>query len=456
MSNIPLDAGFTSFALALRQFKQEVSACDNKSRLGIAILRPEGCLYRYEIDVFMEEARNEFIIERLVKALLWMVGGNEIRIAGPMNLVSSLQEAYRIGGAREFDYRFWSKVYGQPFCITRCEYEELPPPKPLSHSLGGYLNLKRIGLDIGGSDMKLTAVNEGQAIASQEIVWDPKNQEDIRYHQKAIYRALKEGIDELGGDVNAIGISTAGVIVDNQPMVSSLFIRVPEEEFDQVKRIYTDIIARLEKELRHRIAFSIANDGDVTALAGAQSLDSGAVLGVSMGTSEAGGYVDTKGNLNQWFSELAFVPIDLQIEGALDPWSLDVGVGSQYLSQDAVIRLAQNANIVIDSSLSPAEKLSFVQNLVEKGNERAEEVFASIGRYAAHAIAFYSEFYHLRHVLLLGRVTSGKGGDILYQSALETLQNEFPDLAHIQLHMPKGTLRRLGQSLAAASLAEIG
>jgi hypothetical protein len=59
-------------------------------------------------------------------------------------------------------------------------------------------------------------------------------------------------------------------------------------------------------------------------------------------------------------------------------------------------------------------------------------------------------------VLILGRVTSGEGGVILLERAKEVLEKEFPEInERMQLHIPDENSRRVGQSVAAASLPEI-
>ena len=141
-------------------------------------------------------------------------------------------------------------------------------------------------------------------------------------------------------------------------------------------------------------------------------LNDGGVLGVAMGTSEAGGYVDLNGNITGWLNELAFVPADYCEQAMVDEWSGDYGCGVKYFSQDAVIKLAPAAGIELDASLSPAEKLKVVQQLHSQGDERAKKIFETIGVYFGYAVACYAMFYEIKHVLILGRVTSGEGGNI--------------------------------------------
>ena len=173
-----------------------------------------------------------------------------------------------------------------------------------------------------------------------------------------------------------------------------------------------------------------------------------------MGTSEAVGYVDKNGNLTGWFSELAFMPVDFYTGAEVDEWSKDFGVGCKYFSQDAVIKLLPQAGIELDENLTLAEKLKAVQKLLEEGNKGAEKIFETIGTYLAFTIPFYAEFYDIKHILILGRVTSGRGGDIVLETCKKILASEFPEFKDIDIRMPSEYMRRVGQSIAAASLAE--
>ena len=179
-------------------------------------------------------------------------------------------------------------------------------------------------------------------------------------------------------------------------------------------------------------------------------------MGMAMGTSEAVGYVDADGNVLGWLNELAFAPVDL-FEGAMaDEWSTDIGVGCKYFSQDAVIKLAPRAGITLDESLTPAEKLKAVQGLMEKGDVRARRVFESIGAYLAHTMKLYCRFYDVHHMIVLGRVMSGVGGSVILESCLRIMKEEYPKLAaRVRVMLPDEKTRRVGQSVAAASLPEV-
>lgn len=234
-------------------------------------------------------------------------------------------------------------------------------------------------------------------------------------------------------------------------MVASLFIKVPREKRDLVKTIYD----RAAKEIGD-VPIVVANDGDVTALAGAMGMGCGSVMGMAMGTSEAVGYVDAEGRVLGWFNELAFAPVDLAENAMADEWSTDKGVGCKYFSQDAVIKLAPKAGIELDPSLTPAEKLKVVQGLMAEDDPRAAAIYRSIGAYLAYTVVLYSAFYDIRHLMVLGRVMSGKGGELILENCQRILAEEYPELAQkVQVTLPDEQTRRVGQSVAAASLPDL-
>jgi predicted NBD/HSP70 family sugar kinase len=337
-------------------------------------------------------------------------------------------------------------VYQQPFTVVPCAPDEVPPERELSRPLGRHLEGCRIGFDLGASDRKVSAVVDGEAVYSEEVVWEPRKHADPEYHYREVMTALRTAASKLPR-VDAIGGSSAGVYVDNRPMVASLFRAVPEERFEAIRGMFL----RIRDELG--VPLEVVNDGEVTALAGSMSLGAGGVLGIALGSSEAGGYVNLEGNITDWLNELAFCPVDYAPEAARDEWSGDRGCGVQYFSQQCVFRLAPKAGIELPEGVTDAERLKAVQGHLEAGHAGARDIWRSIGVYLGYTLAHYADFYALRHVLILGRCTSGSGGTILLEEAQRILRDEFPEVAsavHIQL--PDEKSRRVGQSIAAASL----
>ena len=387
------------------------------------------------------------MIERIIKSILWVVGGFKIYLGGNDELVKAMQEVFSYKGGRKFDVEFMERVYKEKFEVVACTYETVPASVEASIPAGGHLAGNRIGFDAGGSDRKVSAVVNGEVIHSEEVVWFPKINSDPEYHYQGILDSFRRAAEKMPS-VDAIGVSSAGIYIDNEVRVASLFIKVPQDEFDAK---VVDMYIRAAKEYGD-VPLTVANDGDVTALAGSMSLKSGQVLGIAMGTSEAAGYVNKDGNLNGWLSELAFVPVDYNKGAMVDEWSGDYGCGVKYFSQDGVIKLAGFAGIELDENASPAEKLKVVQGLMKEHDPRAKEIYENVGTYLGYSIAYYSEFYDIKYLLLLGRVTSGEGGDIIIEKANEVLKNVFPEYKDIQIVTPDEWTRRVGQSIAAASL----
>ncbi len=447
-----LDPQFMPMAVVLRAFEQEVANAPSQ-RLTLAVERNQGLLERFEIDIFADAAqqeRNCAIVERIVKTLLWAYGGFRIHVAGSKAVFEHIRDAYAVGGAREFDRAFMSRVYEHPFEVRyAADARDIPAAKRSASAAGRHLDGCRIGFDAGGSDRKVSAVIDGEAVYSEEVVWHPKLNADPEYQYQGILESMKTAAAHLPR-VDAIGVSSAGVYVDNKIMAASLFLKVPEDAFEKrVKTMYIDVA----REIGADIPVEVANDGDVTALAGAMDLNDTNVLGVAMGTSEAAGFVDGNGNITGWLNELAFAPVDFCKDAMVDEWSGDYGCGVKYFSQDGVIKLAPSAGIELDAASSPAEKLKVVQGLMESGDPRTAKIYDSLGVCFGYAIAYYARFYDIKHVLVMGRVTSGEGGVLLLDRAREVLEKEFPELAkQIQLSIPDESSRRVGQSIAAASL----
>ena len=455
--NAPLDPGFMPMSIVYRDFEAAVKA-EGGEKLTIGLERNGGLTSVFTLEVFKDgtghDEENHEFVERIVKSLLWMRGGFKVIIAGSKVIADKIKADYAKGGAREFDSLFMSEVYEAPFEVVHVPFEKAPVANETAAPVGRHLDGCRIGFDAGGSDRKVSSVVEGEATYSEEVVWFPKLQNDPQYHYEGIMDAMKTAASKMPR-VDAIGVSTAGVVIGNRIMTSSLFLKVKNknpEAFEKiVKNIYTDIA----KELGN-VPIEVANDGDVTALAGAMDLGDTNVLGVAMGTSEAGGYVDGSGNITGWLNELAFVPADYNKNAMVDEWSGDYGCGVKYFSQDSVIKLAPAAGIELDASASPAEKLKVVQGLMANGDERAAKIYETIGSYFGYAVAYYAIFYDIKHVLLMGRVSSGEGGSILHKNAERVLREEFPELAEkITIHLPDESSRRVGQSIAAASLPYI-
>jgi predicted NBD/HSP70 family sugar kinase len=450
----PLDAGFRPLSSLLAAHARAVGAGGEK--LTFALKRGVGAVSRHSLQVFSPghdlALQSAVVAERTLKLLLWQRGGYHVYLAGPRYVTEYLSERYGAGGERAFDAEFFAKVYERPFVVEAVQEADLPSEVEPVRAVGGHWNGCRIGFDAGGSDRKVAAVIDGKEVFSEETVWHPKLHADPEYHVAGIEDSLRRAAAHLPR-VEAIGVSSAGIYVDNRTMVASLFRRVPADAFEaRIKSLYPDLAERWGN-----VPLVVSNDGDVTALAGALELRDHPVLGIAMGTSQAAGYVNERGLVTGWLNELAFAPVDVSPEAPLDDeWSGDRGTGVSYFSQDAAIRLAGRAGVTFPDGASPGEKLRCLQEKLAAGDPQVPAVFDSLGVYLGYGLLLYAQFYAMKHVLLLGRVTSGEGGERLLARAREVLRRESPDLAErLRIHLPDEATRRVGQSIAAASLPQI-
>jgi predicted NBD/HSP70 family sugar kinase len=447
----PLDPGFQPAVLFNRRYVAATKASGNFEPLVIGLERESGLVSRFETVVRPEaDATTLRYVERTVKFMLWARGGWKLFIGGPKGIGEFIRKTYSPAGARKFDCEMMGLAYGKKFQVVVTTPEKVPASKEMEVPAGGHLKGCRIGFDLGASDYKVSAVVDGEVSFTEESPWDPKSQANPEYHYHHISAALHRAAAHLPR-VDAIGGSSAGIIVDNEIRVASLLRAIPKRDFPRAAGIFK----RIQKEWN--VPVVVINDGDVTALAGALSLHKKGMLGIAMGSSEAAGFLDKKSRIPGWLNELAFAPVDYNPKAAADEWSGDRGVGALYFSQQAVNQLLPASGISLPEKMGLPERLKEVQALMTKGDKRAANIYETIGIYLGYTMAHYADFYDFNDVLILGRVTTGRGGDIVLGKARQVLKTEFPGLAaKIALHVPDEKSRRVGQAVAAASLPEAG
>jgi len=448
-----LDPEFLPAALWQRAYRELVARDPGARPFALVLVRPDGSVFRHESRVLAADhpaaALTLTYAERLLKFLLWMKGGPRVLVAGAEEIAAALARSYAPDGVRAFDAGFMGgKIFGRPFSLEAAAWADLPAPAETSVPMGRHLDGCRIGFDLGGSDRKAAALIDGRVVYSEEIAWDPYFQADPAYHLEGVHDSLKRAAAHLPR-VDAIGGSAAGVYVNNEVRAASLFRGLAADDFERhIRRMFFTLQARWGG-----VPFEVVNDGEVTALAGAMSMGDDAVLGVSMGTSQAGGYVTPAGTITPWLNELAFAPVDYRPDAPRDEWSGDVGCGVQYFSQQGVGRLARKAGFAFPATLPLPEQLIAVQQALAAGDARARAIYETIGVCFGYAIAHYADFYEVRNLLVLGRVTSGEGGEIILERAGAVLRAEFPTLGEsIRLRTPDERDKRHGQATAAASL----
>ena len=450
----PHDPGFRPAALWTRAYRKLATADTKRRTVRIALGRTDGIVFHHTLEILpwsaaTAEATYRYI-ERTLKYLLWQKGGCSVMISGCPEAAARLARDYAPGGTRAFDADVMGEtIFGAPFTVKACDESDLPAANEPKYRMGGSWKGCRVGFDLGGSDRKCAAVLDGKVVHTEEVPWAPVKQADWKYHRDGIEDSIKRAAAHLPR-VDAIGGSAAGVYVNNQARIASLFRAIPKADFNtHVHSLFNEI------QQKFGVPLILMNDGEVTALAGSYSLNDHPVLGMAFGTSLAGGYCGPDGGLTSWLNELAFVPIDFRTSGGpQDDWSGDYGVGAQYLSQQAVGRLAVAAKVDFapDCTGLP-ERLAEMQRRLGTGDKVAREIFTAVGRFLGYAVATANDFFELKRVLALGRVTSGSGGDIIIAESTRVLRDEFPELAgRVTIEMPDETSKRHGQAVVAASL----
>lgn len=453
----PFDPGFRPAALWVRAYRRRVKEDKAARHVVIALRRPDGMVFHHAIDILSaspeNDAANYRYVERTVKYLLWQKGANEVLVAGCPEVTAKLATSYAKGGEREFDADFMGRlVFLAPFSVRDVAESDIPAANEPKFRMGGCWKGCRIGFDLGGSDRKCAAVMDGEVVHTEEVPWAPIKETDWHYQYEGIMDSLKRAAAHLPR-VDAIGGSSAGVYINNEVRTASLFRGIPPADFDaHIRTLFLDIA----KEWN--VPLYLMNDGDVTALAGSIQLGDCPVLGMAFGTSLAGGYCGPDGGLTPWLNELAFVPCDFRALGPgcpQDDWSLDYGCGAQYLSQQAVGRLAVAAGVEFapDCDTLPLRLKEMQRRLDKDGDPVAADIFKAVGRFLGYTVAYAGDFYELKRFLALGRVTSGRGGDIIIRESTAVLEGEFPEIAEkVKIEMPDETSKRHGQAVIAATL----
>ncbi len=450
--------GCTEFVAPMSALLEIYSGIENDvDVVAIAWERENGLVYRYDLPIPKRLSpaavkRVSYVVERIAKFIVWAAGGWKLYLAGPDAVVKPVAKAYTKKGLRAFDFDFFSSIYGRPVEAVVLPLDKMPEMNEKPSLVKTVADGCRIGFDLGASDFKISALKNGKVVFSKEFPWDPRNQADPAYHYSKLTAGLKEAAASLPR-VDAIGGSTAGTLVGQKMGIASLFRAIKEKnpkKFEEAQNLFF----RIEKDWG--VPFAIYNDGDVTALAGMITMNRKGILGVAMGSSEAVGYVDMKGRMTGRISELAFAPVDFNPNAPKCEWSGDAGVGAMAFSQQAVNWLAEKHGFKFPKSMKLPERLKVVQAAMEKGDEKALKVYVQIGRFLAHAIPWYNEFYDYENMMILGRVTSGLGGSVILETAKAMLKDVYPEWAEkIDIFMPDEKARRLGQSVAAAQIPVI-
>jgi len=471
----PLDPNFCPFVLGKRMYMKHIAQTTQKdavAELHFAVERPGGCCGRDKLPVFTSSHdgfdASVFLAGEVIRYMLWQRGGLKLILCGPPNLCAALTAAFGPGGKYEFEAKTMPKIYGIPWSVTTvATVEELPKSVELPVVCGKVADGCRIAFDLGKSDVKVVAVKDGEVLGSAETEWDVTNP-DPQYHYDVIVKAMKDIAAKLPGPVIAIGGSATGAVsADSEATWCDCFPNVPPDVY---KEKVVPIFQNIARNEFGNVPIKVINDGEVTAVAGGQMVGEGCLFGISLGSSEGSGYVDADGNLTGWINENAYCPCDMNPEGPANVWSPHRGDASMYLGQRAATRLAKKGGIDLPEDMDPehpnmnqtnhgphAQCLKKIQAAMKDPAKEPEArlIYESIGVFLGYTIAQYCEYLDIKNVLILGRVSSGDGGQIMMDVAKKVLEADFPDLAGIKFHTPSEHMKRVGQCVAAAALPEL-
>jgi len=469
----PLDPGFRPLILGKKKYLEAAKDC--KDTLEWALVRADGC-GRYSLPVFEDSSRDSrassYLACILIQEMLWQRSGSELKLFGPARLCKAIKAAFSVGGAYEFEVKQMPHVCGhaeKPFVVTIVDsVDDLPPAQDTPQECGTVADGCRLAFDLGKSDIKTVAVKDNEVLYSKETEWDVTNA-DPDYHYNAIMTELKLAKEGLPR-VDAIGGSATGTVsADNEATWCDIFPNVPPDVY---KAKVVDIFKRMAKEIAGDVPLKVINDGEVTALAAFAKIGAGNVMGISMGSSEGAGYANAEGKLMGWISELCYCRIDLNPKAPTDPWTKGnhIGLSHMYLGQRGATKLAVKAGVELKENWRyphpdmctikhehHAQVLKEVQKAIKLPDkeEKVKQLYETCGVYLGYALAQYSEFYKIDHLMILGRVSKGDGGDIMLDTAKKVLKEEFPEYSHIQFHTADDQFKGVGQCIAAAALPRL-
>ncbi len=434
-----LDKDFKPMIDSFESFQREA-----KEPITLTIKRGEEVVFPFTMRITSNFDKSYFYVKRILLSLLWMVGGEKILYHGSSLFYHYLEKRFQKDEEILSSFKEMKKIYSRPISFERVE--ETPKRKDKNNPFRISFTGCRIGLDLGGSDRKAIALKDKKILYSEEILWSPKEQSDPLYHYLGMLDSLTRAKKHLP-HVDGIGISTAGIVENNELLLGALYAKVPEEKKQKEAR---HVFVNLMKEHFPSIPFQVQNDGDVSALGASALYHKNKVLGLSLGTSLAGGYVKDS-SLNGWINELSKVPIDVSKKARKHCVLGMEGAASEYLSQKGIVFLLEKNGLSLEGDLP--HKLLQIQKLAEEGDPLVLKGYHDMGAYLGSAIRYFSLFYDIESVFLLGRVMSGKGGKILLETALENLREK---KIRIDIFSASEAFKRLGQAYIAASLPDIG
>ena len=240
VQNIPeLDPGFLPLSKFVEAFRKSVG--ENGQLVKVAVERENGQIAAFDLRIHGTDEMfpaDLVYVERYLKTVLWGCGGFKIYIGGNDAIAAEIKKAYAIGGTREFDAVNMSQIYEKPFEVICTSLEQMPASRASLRVLVGTSTAAVSALMRAEATARYLQLSTAKLFGVRKWSGIPKTNADPDYHFQGIVAAMKSAAAKMP-QVDAIGVSSAGIYVNNRTMLASLFLKVPKEAFDaKVKDIY--------------------------------------------------------------------------------------------------------------------------------------------------------------------------------------------------------------------------
>lgn len=369
--------------LLFKEYRRLAQNSKSSGPFVMGLWRDQDCIYVHRDLIDPQLDQTALYLKVLVKSLLWIHGANRISVQSDLYCYDIVQSFFKDQGELSFERSFFSDLFDSSFEVFSSIQTEIGLAKstPLLLNSSGV----RVGLDLGGSSIKACLLREGKVQATRILEWSPLDTSTIKNGLYIVDKIVEiiEGLVADTNEIDAIGISTSGVVMNGELYLSALY-----RYFHNPKEC-RDLVANLQTF--YPCPINLINDGEAAAL---EVRTQEGAMAIVMGSDEGGGYLAPKAKSLDQIDELAFVPIDLDPMAPIDSWSKHRGCGGVYLS---------------------VRGLDHFKKLGKNSEECAQEM----GKILAHALGFYSYFYSFNKVILLGGVTSDGRREIMEASCIE-------------------------------------
>ena len=224
-----------------KDFKPIYLVCEEMERGGnipfsISVFRDDELLSTFKSKITKNFDESYTYFKQMFLTVFWIYGGNKVFIKGNEKYLLKILDSLLKDEEVKITLETMKEIFHSDVLVT---YSKAPLPKrtikkvKLASSFKG----NRIGFDAGGSDRKVSSVVDGKVIFEEETVWLPKENPDWHYHEKGIIDSLNKAAEKLK-TVDAVGVSTSGIIIDNKMVQAALFVKVQEKILLNMLKLY--------------------------------------------------------------------------------------------------------------------------------------------------------------------------------------------------------------------------